>query len=65
MGLTAISLDGLHQWLELVRAAASDAGDEPFLGKPLGNGAARGITCADDQYDLLVILGLIPLVNDR
>ncbi|MNN86090.1 hypothetical protein D3C81_2034580 [compost metagenome] len=57
MGLATIGLDGIHQWLEFVRTAAGDAGDKTLLGKTLGNGAARGITCPDDQYDLLVIHG--------
>ena len=65
VGFAAVGLDGVHQRLEFVGAAPGDAGDKTFLCETLGNGAARGITCADDQYDLLVIHGWIPLVNDR
>jgi hypothetical protein len=65
VGLTPIALDGVDQWLEFVRAAPGDAGDETFIRKTFGDGATRGITCADNQYDLLVIHGWSPLLNDR
>ncbi|MNG17259.1 hypothetical protein D3C84_1012360 [compost metagenome] len=55
MGLRATGLDGLHQRLELVRAAPSDAGHKTFPGKTLGDGTASGIPCADNQYDLLIV----------
>jgi hypothetical protein len=63
--IAAISLDRIDQRLEFVRAAARDTGNVAFLRKTLGNGAASSITRADNQYDLLVIHGLIPLMNDR
>ncbi|MNQ87584.1 hypothetical protein D3C85_1028140 [compost metagenome] len=57
VGLATIGLYGIHQWLELVRTAAGNAGDKTLPGKTLGNGATRGITCTDDKNDLLVIHG--------
>ncbi|MNP72823.1 hypothetical protein D3C76_1694480 [compost metagenome] len=57
MCFTAVGLDGIHQRLKLVRAAASDTGDKTFPSKAFGNCATRGITSADNQYDLLVIHG--------
>jgi hypothetical protein len=65
VSFTSRGLDGIYKWLEFIRAAAGDAGYKSFLGKTFGDGAARGIPSADNQYDLLVIHGQIPLVNDR
>ncbi|MNV76329.1 hypothetical protein D3C71_1696750 [compost metagenome] len=65
MGFATVGQDGIDQWLEFVRAAACNAGDESFLGETLGNSAAGGVSGTNNQYDLLVIHGQIPLLNDR
>ena len=56
MGLAACAADVLQQRLQLVQAAAGDAGNIALTGKTPGDGTTSGIACANDQSDLLVLV---------
>jgi hypothetical protein len=52
-GPAAIGPDLVHQRLQLVQAAAGHAGGVALARKAAGDGAARGVTCANHQSHLL------------
>lgn len=56
MRFAALAADFCQQRLQFIEAAPGDAGHVTLTGKTPGNGAAGGITRADDQSDFLVLV---------